>query len=51
MSFPAIGALTRMSEYAVQVRPRARKAVPPLDPAARKDIQAAMRTLGTDPRQ
>lgn len=39
-----------MSEYAVQVRPRARKALRQLGPAARKDILAAVRTLGTDPR-
>ena len=39
-----------MSEYAVQARPRARRALRQLDPAARKDILAAMRTLGTDPR-
>jgi hypothetical protein len=35
----------RMSEYAVEARPRARKALRQLDPAARKDILAAMRTL------
>jgi len=39
-----------MSEYAVEARPRARKALRQLDPAARKDILAAMRALGTDPR-
>lgn len=39
-----------MSEYTVEARPRARKALRPLEPAARKDILAAMRALGTDPR-
>jgi mRNA interferase RelE/StbE len=36
--------------YAVQARPRARKALRQLDAGARKDILEAMRALGTDPR-
>ena len=39
-----------MSEYAVEARPRARRALRQLDPAAQKVILAAMRALGTDPR-
>ena len=44
-----------MSEYAVEARPRARRALRQLDPAAQKDILAAMRlrtvrqTLTMDP--
>jgi mRNA interferase RelE/StbE len=39
-----------MSEYAVEARPRARKALRQLDLAARRDILTAMRALGTEPR-
>jgi mRNA interferase RelE/StbE len=36
--------------YAVRARPRVRKALRQLDDAARKDVLAAMRALGDDPR-
>lgn len=39
-----------MNSYTVEARPRARKALRQLDPAARRDILAAMRALGTDQR-
>ena len=38
-----------VSPYAVEVRPRVRKALRQLDPATRKGILEAMRALGTDP--
>jgi mRNA interferase RelE/StbE len=39
-----------MNEYAVEARPRARKALRQLDPAARRTILTAMRALGIEPR-
>jgi mRNA interferase RelE/StbE len=39
-----------MAGYAVETRPRVRKALRQLDETARKDVLATMRALGSDPR-
>lgn len=39
-----------MGAYAVEARPRVRKALRQLDAVTRKDVLAAMRALGDDPR-
>ncbi len=39
-----------MAVYAVEARPRVRKALRQLDAGTRKDLLEAMRSLGADPR-
>ncbi len=39
-----------MAPYTVDARPRVRKALRQLDPAARKELLVKMRALATDPR-
>lgn len=39
-----------MAAYAVDARPRVRKALRQLDPTVRKDVLAKMRALATEPR-
>ena len=39
-----------MAAYAVEARPRVRKALRQLDPKIRADVLARMRSLATDPR-
>ena len=48
-SKPSSGA-DLVAVYAVEARPRVRKALPQLDAGTRKDLLGAMRSLGANPR-